>query len=711
MSLNLRIIGVLLRTELRMIFRDRRILFTSILLPILATPLLMVISQRSVQKRESSLKSREYFYSVGGEQVGELRTLLQATRERLATNTPPFKFTERAVTNTAKSSAAPGLVEDEIQFGLTVHQGNATNNTAGGAKKSGEGGSQAEGEDELAGSLAVNIHFRGDRDYSAFAAREILSALRETRRLQRSGLLRQHSFPIEVSQVGAVETRDVADKDAVAGRKLGTGLMVLLFFFVMTGGAVVAADSIAGEKERGTLETLLTSAASRMEILLAKQLSVLVMALLITVIQVGNLFALAMFKVLPGLGDISGVLNLWVVLLLILLCLPMAALVCNALLLVSGYAKTYKEAQMYLMPMILVGILPALAPMLPGASLRSVMVLVPMANLAVGVRDVLSRQYDWPMLALAWIITTGTAVWLMRWGVRFLLAERMITSSGRDAVDATGGLGLYERHVWRWFGLIWACLILISGFTEKMDLRVQIVTNLILLFLGCSLLILRYYRLPVREALAFRFPRPLVWLGVLIAVPSGYICAIGVFELANLFIPAPQSMVEQFGSSLLPPHIPKWQILLGISVLPGICEEITFRGVLLHGLHRRLHPALLVVVVGLVFGVFHVALFRFVPTAALGMMFAAVTMLTGSIYPAMVWHALNNAQGVTSLMQIPEDGLGVGIYLLALGLLATAFWIFWRERTPYPGLRPWRKTPSCAESSTPVSTKGGIKAG
>ena len=129
-------------------------------------------------------------------------------------------------------------------------------------------------------------------------------------------------------------------------------------------------------------------------------------------------------------------------------------------------------------------------------------------------------------------------------------------------------------------------------------------------------------------------------------------------------------------------------LLLFLTVLPGIFEELTFRGMLLHGLHRRLRPALLVLVVGVVFGIYHVALFRFVPTACLGVMFAAVTLLTGSIYPAMLWHALNNALGVLAYkLQVPEAGLDPVCYFAAGGMLAAAFWIFWRNRTPYPGLK------------------------
>jgi membrane protease YdiL (CAAX protease family) len=153
--------------------------------------------------------------------------------------------------------------------------------------------------------------------------------------------------------------------------------------------------------------------------------------------------------------------------------------------------------------------------------------------------------------------------------------------------------------------------------------------------------------------------------------------------------------MESFSQQLLPDSLPFWQMLPLLTLLPGIGEEIAFRGVLLHGLRKRFHPAALALVVGMVFGFFHVALPRLIPTAFLGVMFAAVTLLTGSIFPAMVWHTLNNGLGILAgRAGFPLDDLGGAYHIGGLVLLAVAFWIFWRCRAPYPELRPWRRHPS-----------------
>jgi sodium transport system permease protein len=217
-----------------------------------------------------------------------------------------------------------------------------------------------------------------------------------------------------------------------------------------------------------------------------------------------------------------------------------------------------------------------------------------------------------------------------------------------------------------------------------------VAVNLLGIFLGGTLLMLWRYRLPVREALALRAVGPAVWLAVLIGAPSALLVGNGVAQLAELVLPVPESMTEAFGQFLLPEGMPLWQIVLFLAVLPGICEEVAFRGVLLHGLKKHLRPVPLALVVGLIFGLFHVSLFRILPTAYLGVVLSAVTLLTGSVFPAMVWHALSNGVALVParLGWISADlALEPWMYGIVVGGLVLAFWILWRARTPYPGLR------------------------
>ncbi|HEY5909445.1 MAG TPA: CPBP family glutamic-type intramembrane protease [Verrucomicrobiae bacterium] len=693
--MNFATVKTLFRAELRMVARDRRMIVTSILLPLVVTPLLFLGSSLGIKKHEKKLAEMVYPCAVSGPRAAMVKDLLAATRKRLdaaaATNKTVFRFKEVVCADPVQSlnqgdiqlilEGLPASSDDASHTNSAIHSGPST------AKPS-EKDNSDDVEKPVPGSPVVRIVFRGDRHESAAGLSKMREALSQTRRLERAELLKTAGFPLPTENVVAVTEANLASQTQISGLALGKSLTLLLLLFIFSSGAVVATDSLAGEKERGTLETLLTTAAGRLEILAAKHLVIVVVALLITAIQILNLLAYIHFKLIPVPANWAAAITPFTAALLFFLYVPLAALAANVLLLVSGYARGYKEAQMWFLPVLLVGLVPALAPWLPGVPLRSAAVLVPIANLALAAKEILTGSFDWPMIALAWLVTAGAAAWTARLGARSLVQERLVTAADTDAVDFAGGPALFERRVLLWFCVIWAVLLIVSNYTSALDLRFQLVINLVGIFFGAACLMIRIYRLDPKLALALRFPRPAVWLGLVLAVPGGMLSALGLFRLANLLLPAPTRTVESFTDALLPPNVPFIQILLFMTVLPGIFEEITFRGLLLHGLRRRLHPVPLSLVVGIIFGIFHVALFRLVPTAALGAMFAGVTLLTGSIFPAMVWHAASNALGLlASKFNLPENELDSVCYLAGAGLLAAAFWIFWRHRTPYPDLR------------------------
>jgi sodium transport system permease protein len=128
--------------------------------------------------------------------------------------------------------------------------------------------------------------------------------------------------------------------------------------------------------------------------------------------------------------------------------------------------------------------------------------------------------------------------------------------------------------------------------------------------------------------------------------------------------------------------MPTWQLLLYIAVLPAICEELAFRGVLLSGLRRKLRPVALVVVVGLIFGLFHVSLYRIAPTALLGMILTVIALMTGSVFPGMLLHFGNNALSVLGGGLLSPDTLLWWHYAAGITIFALSLWIIYRNRTP-----------------------------
>lgn len=698
-------VRTLLIHELRMLTRDRRTVILSIVLPIAVMPLMLFGTRYVEQRREKTLAETVYRYAVTGTEADTVRALLAQAQVRLSRSSElkeqddeeslaGFRFEEVRV-----ASPDSSLKSKDIHFYLEAVngiEGDARARKADAEKKERARRRREQSPDStvsepvrLPGVPVVTIYSQEDRDASQAGLRRMRRLLVLLRGIERDALLRERGFPVEPKQVIAVEPSSVATAGQVTGSWIGRFLTVFLLTLMLSGGSIAAMDSVAGEKERGSLETLLTTAASRAEIVAAKQLTILLVALLITLIQVTNILVYLNLRLieLPKTFIIEAPPALIVTLLLLFI--PMAAVVASVLLMLSAYAKSYKEAQLYFFPVYLVSLAPALAAVLPGVSLRSAIAVVPVANVSVAVREVMVGKYDWPMIGVTLVVMIVTAGWLMRVSARMLSMERLITASEADVADLTGGPALFPKHVLRWYGVMWAVIFAVAAnVPELATLKRQLFFNEVVIFLGVPALMIWKYRLNVREALALRPVKPLAWLAVLLAVPSGLVTALGVFRLANLFLPVPERLLERFGQEFMPSDIPFWQLLLLLAVLPGICEEIGFRGLLLYGLRRRFRPVRLVLVIGAIFGLFHVALFRLIPTAFLGVTLTGIVLLTGSIFPSMFAHAASNALSFWAARQgWPLVTLDWWWYLATATAFALSFYLLYRIRTPYPDLR------------------------
>jgi sodium transport system permease protein len=645
-------IRVLLVHELRLILRDRRAVIAAVFLPLVVMPATLLAVRLAMDSRDEARSVPLYRYSVRGPGAEELRRSLQAIptdRAAALDAAHPALLTEVPTANPAAS-----LKAGDIHVFLDA---------------------AGEGPERL-----VRLHFPADRDVSRDAAAKLTAALGEAWVSGAERRLRQGGHDVDPDGAFAVETRDVATPADRGGATAGRVLTALVLFLMLTGAAGAAMDMVAGEKERGTLETLLTTAALRSEIVAAKHAALLAVALATTLLQVGSLLAwlaLGLIRLPPGFAIPIGAATVPALLVLLV---PLAVLVAAVLLLVAGRIRTYREAQLYLLPLFLGGLVPALAAFLPGIPLRSAVAIVPVAGVSVAVREVMAGRLDWPMIALAAAATAITAAWATRASIRALSDEEALLGGAPDPSPGDGPAA-FEARVGAWFAALWSLLFLASGVLTT--LRAQLLFNQLVVFLGASLVIARRHRIPLRDLLALRPVRPVVALAAIVSIGPGVVVAQGVFRLANLALPVSQEMLKEFAQAVAPGELDGFERLMLIALLPAVCEELAFRGALVYGLRRRLRPLALALVVGGAFGIFHFAYFRLVPTAFLGAMLTGLRLLTGSTLPGMLVHAGNNTLALWAAEQgYPLDRLDPWLYFAALAALGLCYWIVYRCRTP-----------------------------
>lgn len=692
--------------ELKTLVRDVRTLLMSVVLPVVLIPVLLLGSIWVENRRVEREDARTYRYAIEGEESDFAASLLAGLQT--ATDAPEPAASHRIAGDPdapAPDTPDPDAPDDEARRFRAVEVDDAAEALEadsldlfvealapqGWRTLLEEDTTRAQELEEFRDTPVLRIHYRSNRTSSSEASRRLMDELEDIRNRRRAATILEAGFSVPPEAVAVVESVNVASEEAVQGARLGRYLTLLLMGLMVLGGSVVATDTLAGEKERGTLATLLTSAASRTEIVTAKLMAIMAVALTIAVVQVVNLWLYLGL----GLLDVSEGLSVAVTPLmaggLLLLYLPAVALVSGILLLTSAYARSYKEAQLLLTPVLLGLILPTMAPFLPDLSLRSAVILVPLANLSLAARDVLVGQPDWLAVGGAWLVTAGAALWVTSRSVRALHDESVITGDTTKE-EFLGGAALWSKRVLPWVAVFWAVKVLLELNVPFEDMRVTALFHVGVVFTVFPLLVIRVFHLDPRQALALRRPHPMVWVGVVLGVPAALLTGTLVFHLANYVIPVPEQLLENFGQSILPEGIPTWQLIILLSVVPGIAEELSFRGVVLYGLRKRFGPVALAVVVGLIFGFFHFQIFRIPSTAFLGVLLTAVTLLTGSIFPAIVWHTLNNALA----LYLGSQGIGTEVEGWLVGVagaiaLALSLTIIWRYRTPYPEVGSGKK--------------------
>lgn len=269
-------------------------------------------------------------------------------------------------------------------------------------------------------------HYQGEIR-SEFGAEMLREFLRDLRDLEVSNRLARHNLSPEILRPFEIVRTNVAPPEKVSGTLLGAIIPYIIILMTLTGAMYPAMDLTAGEKERGTIETLLCSPAGRVEIVLGKFLMVLlagVATTLLSLLSMGGSFLVAARAgrhVAAELMDFPLAIEPGSLLLVFLLMVPVAVLFAALLLALSLFARSYKEAQSYVSPLLIVVILPAVASVLPGVELDAVLALVPVLNVSLGSKEILMGMLNWGHLGLIVVSSTvyaagalAFAVWLFQ---------------------------------------------------------------------------------------------------------------------------------------------------------------------------------------------------------------------------------------------------------------------------------------------------------
>jgi sodium transport system permease protein len=260
----------------------------------------------------------------------------------------------------------------------------------------------------------VNIYYYKGKLKSSFGADHVQKAVEEYRDEVVKDRLAAKNLPASVLKPFEVKEENVAPPEKVGGASIGGFIGYAVILLCLTGAMYPAIDLTAGEKERGTIETVLSSPISRLDLVIGKFLLVFSASLvsaILSVTSMGTSFAiLGHSHLMNSSGGQSLDLNLgWLsVVAVFFMALPLAVLFSAVLMTIALFAKTYKEAQSYLTPLTFLVIVPAIASIMPGVELTPKLALIPVLNTSLVCKEIITGTYHWNSIIL---IFTSTCIY------------------------------------------------------------------------------------------------------------------------------------------------------------------------------------------------------------------------------------------------------------------------------------------------------------
>lgn len=535
-----------------------------------------------------------------------------------------------------------------------------------------------DGEARALAAREVSIRVQTDNSRAASAAgrSKLERVLKDYERWLLSERLRARGLPPSLTTPLKTVREDVAPQDRRLRGLLVSLLPMMLLLTGALGAFFPAVNVVTSERELGTLESLLVTPASKMELLLGKVALVLLSALLTaglnmvsmalvlwrTVSQAAALAATGTTGATDAPGNaasapstISG-LDFGALALAYVAAVPTIVFVAALCLVVALFARNYKEANSYATPVFFLAMVPALMN-LTEAKATPALLVTPAINSSLVIRDVLHGQISLQAFGLAFISSCLYAGLMLSVAARLFSSEDLVNpaweplslkglrrgvgkmgATGRSssarrlpAVDEALALGafslllvFYIQPVWQPYGLL-----------------PMLLGNEVLLIAAPALLFAWMFRYRWVETFAWRKPRWGELLGAALMAVGLAPIILALAALQTHFVRPDPAQARAMTQLFLPAlQSNPWLTVIAVGVLAGVCEEMLFRGPIQTALARRLPAWLALGFGGFLFAAFHLDMHGLLLRTLIGIVLGWMVLKSGSIFPAMLLHGL-----------------------------------------------------------------------
>lgn len=662
-----KIIRTLVRKEMLDVFRDKKTVVIMLFVPIILYPLIFLGGMQAVAVISAGMEKQNYRIAVDAADDGAFeKALLEKGAGEGAKETGEAGEEEADYTITLVDAGSIGDYETALNEEIIdVYVNGAVQD----------------------GKMKYDIYYLSSETNSSYAKNIVTEAFGAFREALTEEKIREAGLDVhEILEPFLYEKKDTASSEQSLGSVMGSVLPFMLIVSLMMGTMYPAIDTTAGERERGTLETILTLPVTSRQLIISKFLTVAVIGIVSALLNVCSMGGIAyyMYKVMDMQTD-AGTFEIARFLPAILVCVlaifAFSLFVSAVTMCVTAFAKSYKEANNYITPLMLVIMFTGYIGFIPNVELTQTMAMIPVANICLLIRNMLLFKIDYMAIAVVLLSNVAYAILAVLFLSRIYDSEAILFGNGKN------GMRLFERRsnlqkggvptvsdVWFVVALT-IVLVLYAGSMLQLKFGLAGVFGTQLLLLTVPLVIVIYTKRDIRLTYALRKTAVSNFLAGALIITGVFLINIVISTgLVSLFPESAENVVTVF-DEILSGNI--GAVLFVIALAPAVCEEMLFRGIILQSMKAKYRIGAAIGITAALFGIYHMSLIKLIPTALLGFVLCYVAYRADSIYPAMLMHFMNNAFSVviscypekieTLFPVFYQDDLYPGDVLLLLG--------------------------------------------